>query len=481
MSPRILTRSEHGVSRKNIDPDAIRVLYRLKNSGFKAYLVGGGVRDLLLGRTPKDFDVGTDAVPQQVKRLFRNCFIIGRRFRLCHVRFGEAVVEVATFRRKTEPEEGDTMVRRDNTWGSPEEDAFRRDFTINALFYDIANFSVIDYTGGIEDLNARVVRVIGNPDDRFREDPVRMMRAVAIAARLDFSIDPDAAESIRAHRGEIVKSSPVRVLEEIYKILRQGAARTTFERLYETGLLAYIFPEAYEALARGDDKLPRALDRLDEFRRRGGSPHDLTNAILIAHLIGPLQISFRSALTLASRRRVPQAAANGVNEWGDPETPDFTPPSAPDPDAEEQEIEAEIAEFGDPDAAEAEAPEGPRSLSLPFARRDIEKLRVLVVLGGRLLQTAAPELEKRLASRPFFAEALLLAQLDGLDPALVLHWKELARDAPPQRSAGRADMGDRVAVSRPSEAGSGAPRRRRPRRRGGRGRGGPQGPPPPAA
>src|SRR5216684_4467134 len=248
MSPRILPRPAHTVSRKDIDPDALKVLYRLKNHGFVAYLVGGGVRDLLLERRPKDFDIGTDAHPQQIKKLFRNCFIIGRRFRLCHVRFGRKVVEVSTFRRQAQPEEGDTLIRRDNTFGPPEEDAFRRDFTVNALFYDIATFSVIDFVGGLEDLQDRVIRTIGDPTVRFREDPVRMLRAVALAARLDFTIDRDTLEAIRFLRGEIVKSSPARVLEEVYKVLRQGASRKTFQMLHEVGLLAYILPEADQAL-----------------------------------------------------------------------------------------------------------------------------------------------------------------------------------------------------------------------------------------
>ena len=183
------------------------------------------MRDLLLERQPKDFDIGTSAHPQQVRKLFRNCFIIGRRFRLAHVRFGRKVIEVSTFRRQAEPEEGDTLIRRDNTFGSPEEDAFRRDFTVNALFYDIATFSVIDYVDGLEDLTERVIRTIGDPEVRFREDPVRMLRAVALAARLDFTIDPDTAEAIRFLRGEIVRSSPARLLEELYKILRQGRSR----------------------------------------------------------------------------------------------------------------------------------------------------------------------------------------------------------------------------------------------------------------
>jgi poly(A) polymerase len=206
--PRILARADHTVSRKNIDADALKVLYRLKNHGFTAYLVGGGVRDLLLGRKPKDFDIGTSAHPQQVKKLFRNCFIIGRRFRLCHVRFGRKVVEVSTFRKLAEAAEGESLIRRDNTFGTPQEDAFRRDFTVNALFYDIASFAVIDYVGGLADLDGGIIRTIGDPGVRLREDPVRMLRAVALAARLGFSIERDTVEAIRTLRGEIVKSSP---------------------------------------------------------------------------------------------------------------------------------------------------------------------------------------------------------------------------------------------------------------------------------
>src|SRR5438552_5249287 len=244
MSPRILPRPEHTVSRKDIDPEALKVLYRLKNHGFVAYLVGGGVRDLLLGRRPKDFDVGTSAHPYQIKKLFRNCWIIGRRFRLAHVRFGLKVVEVATFRRQVQPgeeivqdgvpapdpatPEGEHLIHHDNTFGTPEEDAFRRDFTINALAYDIATFSVIDYVGGLEDLRAGVVRSIGDPDVRLREDPVRMLRALALAARLGFTIESRLIAAIRTHRHEIAKSSMPRLLEEYYKILRAGSSERAF-------------------------------------------------------------------------------------------------------------------------------------------------------------------------------------------------------------------------------------------------------------
>src|SRR5689334_17753572 len=232
VEPRVVSREDHTLSRRDIDPDALRVLYRLRQFEHVAYLVGGSVRDLLVGRRPKDFDIGTSAHPYQVKKLFRNCWIIGRRFRLAHVKFGTKIIEVATFRRQVEPgeevvqdgvpapdpttTEGQHLIHRDNTFGTPEEDAFRRDFTINALFYDIASFSIIDYVGGLDDIAARLVRSIGDPDVRLREDPVRMLRAIALASRLDFAIEPSLLDAIRRHRHEIAKSSPARMLQEYY-------------------------------------------------------------------------------------------------------------------------------------------------------------------------------------------------------------------------------------------------------------------------
>ena len=276
VAPRILSRPEHIISRKNIDPDALKVLYRLKNNGFVAYLVGGGVRDLLLERQPKDFDIGTSAHPQQVSKLFRNCFIVGRRFRLAHVRFGRKVVEVSTFRRAAEPEEGDTLIRRDNTFGTPEEDAFRRDFTVNALFYDIATFSVIDWVGGLEDLEARVIRTIGDPEVRFREDPVRMLRAVALAARLDFTIDRDTAEAdpLPARARSCAAAPPASSRSSTRSCARAARART-FEMLHEYGLLAYLLPEADRAIAAGGEALlgsPRPPRRLPPGRPRHPRP-----------------------------------------------------------------------------------------------------------------------------------------------------------------------------------------------------------------
>lgn len=253
--PRILARPDHLISRSLISEAALRVLYRLQRSGFTAYLVGGAVRDLLLGRTPKDFDVGTNARPQQVRRLFHNCRLIGRRFRLAHVRFGDEIVEVATFRRSPEaPEQHDDApedvlapVAEAEEYGTPEEDAWRRDFTINALFYNIADFSVIDYTGGIEDLQRRVVRSIGPPALRFAEDPVRMMRAVEYAARLGFEIDGETLRAIHDMPGEIRRAAPARIAYELVESLRGEHVLAVLRGWEDHGLLPEILPELSSA------------------------------------------------------------------------------------------------------------------------------------------------------------------------------------------------------------------------------------------
>src|SRR3954466_15369255 len=285
--PVIVPRAEHPISRSQVDADALKVLYRLHQNGYIAYLVGGSVRDLLLGRHPKDFDIGTSAHPYQGKRLFRNCWIIGRRFRLAHVRFGPKTIEVATFRRLVsaaeladaeaaeeadvqadrvplEGDDRDRLVHRDNTFGTPEEDAFRRDFTINALFYDIGTFSIIDYVGGLKDLENRLIRSIGDPGVRFLEDPVRMMRAVVFAARLDFWIDEPILDAFETHRHEIGHAAPARLVEEYFKILRSGYAAQTFRMLKEVRLLREMTPE----LDAGPAALWQSLARLDEYRQR---------------------------------------------------------------------------------------------------------------------------------------------------------------------------------------------------------------------
>jgi poly(A) polymerase len=438
VAPRILSRPEHIISRKNIDPEALKVLYRLKNHGFLAYLVGGGVRDLLLGRRPKDFDVSTSAHPQQVRKLFRNSFIVGRRFRLVHVRFGRKIVEVATFRRASEPEDGDTLIRRDNTFGTPEEDAFRRDFTVNALFYDIANFSVIDWVGGLGDLEARVIRTIGDPGVRFREDPVRMLRAVALAARLDFQVDPDTAQAIHFLRGEIVRSSLPRILEEFYKILRQGRSRRTFELLYDYGLLAYLLPEAHRAIDRGGEPLFESLGRLDAYRNDGpAEPDSLTNPLLAGSLLVPLDVPLKrvAAPNPTWRRRAGEAAPV-------------------------EDLAAEIEALGGEEDVERRTP-SPPEVVLPFARRDLERLRLMILAQRRLRATESPSARQALAAKTYFDEALRWLEIHGgPDGAeLAAQWRRGGRKAERAASDGSSRSG---AEGREKKA---APRKRRRRRR----------------
>ncbi len=218
VAPTILERAQHPVSRRDIDPNVLKVLYRLIDAGHVAYLVGGGVRDLMMGRRPKDFDVATSAHPHQVKELFRNSRLIGRRFRLVHVFFGPQNIEVATFRRRGEEiaECDDPLIRHDNTFGTPEEDAFRRDFTINSLFYDPRTFQVIDYADGVADLRAGLIRTIGDPEVRMREDPVRMIRAVRFAVKLGLAIEPATHAAIERHRDDLLNASVPRVVEETF-------------------------------------------------------------------------------------------------------------------------------------------------------------------------------------------------------------------------------------------------------------------------
>jgi poly(A) polymerase len=244
------------IARELIDADAEKVVRRLARHGYQAYLVGGCVRDLLLDRTPKDFDVATSATPKETKQLFRNCRIIGRRFRLCHIFFGPKIIETSTFRANPRRDEtGDSdelLIRHDNVFGTDTEDAQRRDFTINGLFYDVEDERVIDHVGGLDDLDTRVVRTIGDPDIRFREDPVRMLRAIKFAARLDFAIEPATYRAICRHRSEITKCAPPRVVEELYRLLRGGAARRSMELLLETGIAATLSPALAAML--GDER-----------------------------------------------------------------------------------------------------------------------------------------------------------------------------------------------------------------------------------
>jgi poly(A) polymerase len=435
--PTVVPRSAHSISRREIDSDALKVLYRLHEHNYVAYLVGGSVRDLLLRRRPKDFDIGTSAHPHQIKKLFRNCWIIGRRFRLAHIKFGPKTIEVATFRRQIDPSEvppgvdeaieaapeppispgdskaeqaqaegthlakaraHDRLIHRDNTFGTPEEDAFRRDFTINALFYDIATFSIIDYVDGLEDLERRLIRSIGDPEVRFLEDPVRMLRAVVLGARLDFDIDPPILDAIERLRHEIERSAPARLLEEYFKILRSGSAQRSFRSLKQTKLLRAITPELDKA---GAD-LWESVTRLDAYRQRFASaPDTLTNPILTGSLLVPLG--------LVGKRQ----------------------PFSADP------LERRV-DLG----------------MLQVPRRDIERLQQILAVQPRLLDLRAPiRAQRALLHRHVLNEALTWLEIHGDRPDALAHWRSLQAQGTDQ-----GVEGDTAAFYPP-------PRRRRRRRR----------------
>jgi len=252
----VIPRSEHGISREQIDDRALKVLYRLHNAGFQAYLVGGGVRDLLLGLEPKDFDVATDAKPEEVRRLFKNCRLIGRRFRLAHIHFGREIIEVATFRGDHSELSQEGMlddsgrILRDNVYGSLEQDVWRRDFKVNALYYNIADFSVVDYTGAMADVNDRKLRMIGDAETRYREDPVRMLRAVRFAAKLDFNIDAETAEPIHELSTLLAEIPAARLFDEAIKLFHSGSAVKCFELLKHYQLLDILFPQTRKAISQ---------------------------------------------------------------------------------------------------------------------------------------------------------------------------------------------------------------------------------------
>ncbi|HYG67103.1 MAG TPA: polynucleotide adenylyltransferase PcnB, partial [Anaeromyxobacteraceae bacterium] len=278
---------------ERLDGDALKVIYRLRHMGHQAYFVGGCVRDSLLDAKPKDFDVATDAHPGEVRAIFRNCRLIGRRFRLAHVYFrGGKVIEVATFRKnpielaEDLPEDGDLLITRDNVFGTAEEDAVRRDFTVNGLFYDPSTGEVIDYVGGRADLEARRIATIGDPDIRMREDPVRALRAVRFAARLGFTIAPDTFEAMRRYAGELARCAPPRLLEETFKILRCGNSARAFELLRASGALPVLLPPLAVAMEGWTPERRRAfaahLAALDRLVRSGA---EVSEAVLLGTLL----------------------------------------------------------------------------------------------------------------------------------------------------------------------------------------------------
>jgi len=451
-----------------IDPDADKVVRRLARHGHKAYLVGGCVRDLLLGRTPKDFDVATSATPNEIKQLFRNCRIIGRRFRLAHIFFsGGKIIETSTFRANPKQDDDDELlIRRDNVFGTVTEDALRRDFRINGLFYDVEAEDVIDHVGGLEDLERQVVSTIGEPDIRFREDPVRMLRAIKFAARLDFEIEANTWGAILRHRGEITKSAQPRVLEELYRLLRSGAAVRSTKLLVSTGIAAMLSPqlasmfddsgdglgeeEAWQAtwsdqaVQTSDDKLPAPpVSRFEADRLYAGRDSAGQDS---------------AATTIVQKRR--------QRAWGILQKLDLLVAEGASP-SNAFLISVICAPFViedvlDPGMRPIEATEhiqqilGPLTEQLRIARRDGERALQILLSQRRL----APSRKRRgkpmaLVRRDYFNDALTLYEVAGnnagRDISEASYWRKL--------------QSEEVGETTGEEA---RPRKRRRRRRGGR-------------
>ena len=423
-APRVLKRDEHSISRKNIHDNALKVLYRLRKGGHLAYLVGGGVRDLLLDRAPKDYDIATDARPQQMKGLFRNSRIIGRRFRIAHVYFHNGIVEVSTFRRDPDPDgqagaPGELLITDDNIFGTPREDAFRRDFTVNALFYEISDFSVVDYVGGLKDLEDGVIRCIGDPDVRFQEDPVRMLRACEMAARLGFEIEPVACDSISRHCRRIEQGAPARISEEILQILGCGSCAPAFEWMRKLNLLEHLLPpvgSASPATDNGSLQPSKLFEAIDAAVKKGAklSPVVLTAGVLLPQYLGALAVASKAANAAGKalpRYRVRELASVHVKPFSE-------------------------------------------RFSLPRQRTE-QIVQSFQVLYGLQRPNLTPRERVRQAGRPGFGEALELLTLmvaangdNGPESDQLPHWRALQKR-----------------VSKPKDAADPTQVRRRPRRR----------------
>jgi poly(A) polymerase len=456
------------IPRELIDEDADKVVRRLSRHGYQAYLVGGCVRDLLLGRVPKDFDVATSATPKEIRRLFRNCRIIGRRFTLAHIFFGPKIIETSTFR--ANPREGlseadELLIRRDNVFGSDTEDAQRRDFTINGLFYDIEEERVIDHVSGLPDLESRLVRTIGNANIRFREDPVRMLRAVKFAARLDFDVSDETYQAILRHRGEINKCAAPRVLEEVYRLLKGSAARRSMKLLLETGLGAMLstrltalfgggIPQRHPTVEGSDEEAQWQATWADELAAKGPSQPQK----IVELQPTKLELSFVDEEDVDERRRLAWAMLDHLDARHDDVSGAhnsfilaalsiaYVNDVILDHNLRPAAVNAAIVELLDPLVTE-----------LRVARRDAERARQLLLSQRRLV----PSRKRRgkphsFIQREYFGDALLLAEMfarvRGGDPEEILSpWRKLVE----QEHLGID--GDR-------------PRKRRRRRRGGRGR-----------
>jgi len=378
--PTIIPRAKHTLSRKSIDPDALKVLYRLHNHGFVAYLVGGSVRDVLLGRSPKDFDVGTDARPNQVHRLFRNSRVIGRRFRLVQVFFrGGKVVEVSTFRKSADLEVGDDEVlQANNTFGTPAEDALRRDLTINALFYNIADYSLVDYVDGLKDLKSGLIRSVGDADLRFHRDPVRVLRAVRHAARTSFKLTDDTLQAVQRRREELNLCPQSRVRDELMRDLKGGSAAAWLELAHQTGVLYSLLPSLEPYYGKADSGLRRAaaklFKRVDALIAKGTPPSD---PVLVASLFWPVLEEQSSAL------EIPPGSA-GRSRW------------------------AFFVREALPQLAK----------SVQFAKRVMERAcQIGAVMGFLREEDPLQRLPKKVTEKGYFADACQLAEVLGRDLA----------------------------------------------------------------
>ena len=424
IEPDIIPRASHNVSRSEISSSALKVLYRLHNAGFQAFLVGGSVRDALLGMHPKDFDIATDAHPEQVKALFGNCRLIGRRFRLAHVRFGREVIEVATFRaaasREDDPDVAHDLegrILRDNVYGKIEEDVWRRDFTCNALYYNIADFSIWDYVGGVADIRKKRLVLIGDPGKRLREDPVRMLRAVRFAAKLGFRIDDSVAGAIVERRSLLRNVPPARLFDEFLKLFQLGHAEKTFRLLREHRLFQELFPETEEELERDEGFLRFVKAALVSTDGRVAAGQSVTPMFLLGVFLWAPVVRF--AEHLRAREKVSETLALGIAA---------------------QEITARQQS----------------RVSMP--RRYTGPMREMLALQPRFAVTHGRRAQKLLEHRRFRAAydlMMLRAEVGEVERETADFWTEVQNQSGEQRTA-RFD-----AAGKPKSGG----RRRRPRRR----------------
>jgi len=402
-APKIIPRAAHNVSRNEFSKSALKVLYRLHNAGYQAFLVGGCVRDAMLLLHPKDFDVATNATPDEVRALFGNCRLIGRRFRLAHVRFGREIIEVATFRAAAIHVDDDVehdregRILRDNVYGTIDEDVWRRDFTCNALYYNIADFSIWDYVGGVEDVERRQLVLIGDPEQRLREDPVRMLRAVRFAAKLDFSIDQPVIEAIHHHAHLLSNVPAARLFDEFLKLFQSGHAGRTFDLLREHSLFGEMFPDTEQEILRDDDFLNFIRAALKNTDRRVAAGKSVTPMFLLGVFF------WEPIRKLAQIRR-----------------------------AEEKMSESQSLSLASYDIVA----EQQRRITIP--RRFTVPMREMLALQPRFLQMSGKRAMKLLEHRRFRAAydfMVLLAEVGQVDAGVAKFWTEVQTQSATERAA----------------------------------------------